>query len=72
MKLDQLGQTSIEYILMIVVSVTLAVGFFQKLDTFLLSGNQSFVQRYLGGFSQAFGGQNGSFQGQYRYFRLRR
>lgn len=70
--LNQLGQTSVEYILLIVVVVVVAQSVFGKLEGFLISNPDSVKNKYLGGYSSMFGGQNGSFQGQYKRFTIRR
>ena len=66
------GQTSVEYILMIVVVIFCATGVFKKLDEYIISSPNSFVNRYLSTFQETFGGANGGFQGGYRYFSIRK
>ena len=70
--LSQLGQTSVEYIMLIVVVVAVSSSVFEKLEGFLISNPDSIKNKYLGGYASMFGGSNGSFQGQYRYFSVRR
>lgn len=70
--LNQLGQTSVEYILMIVVVVVVASSVFEKLEGYLISNPDSLKNRYLGGYSNMFSGSNGSFQGQYKFFSIRK
>tara|TARA_B100001971_G_scaffold111365_1_gene102445 strand:- start:77357 stop:77629 length:273 start_codon:yes stop_codon:yes gene_type:complete len=70
--LNQIGQTSVEYILLIVVIVVVASSVFEKLEGFLISNPDSLKNKYLGGYSSMFSGSNGSFQGEYKYFSIRK
>lgn len=70
--LNQIGQTSVEYILLIVVVVVVAQSVFGKLEGFLISNPDSIKNKYLGGYANMFGGSNASFQGQYKRFTVRR
>lgn len=70
--LSQMGQTSVEYIMLIVVIVVVATSVFEKLEGFLISNPDSLKNKYLGGYSNMFSGSNGSFQGQYKRFSIRR
>jgi len=70
--LGQAGQTSVEYILLIVVVITVGTSVFEKLEERLFSGPNSFKNQYLGGYANMFSGSNGSFQGAYKRFVVRR
>lgn len=70
--LKDTGQTSVEYILLIVVIVAIASSLFTQLEGYLITNPDSLKNRYLGGYSQMFSGANGSFQGQYKRFTVRR
>ena len=68
--LTELGQTSLEYILMIVVMAIVATSIFTKLEGYLISNPDSFKNRYLGSYKNMFNG--GSLKAEYKYFTLRR
>lgn len=70
--LKETGQTSVEYILLIVVVVAIATSLFNQLEGYLISNPDSLKNQYLGGYSQMFSGSNGSFQGEYKRFTVRR
>lgn len=70
--MNQAGQTSVEYILMLVVVIFVAGSVFEKLEGFLISDPDSLKNTYLGEYGDMFSGQNGSFQGQYKYFTIKR
>lgn len=42
------GQTAVEYILMLSVSVSMGVAFFKKFEKYLLSNPDSYVNTYIG------------------------
>ncbi len=46
-KLNQLGQTSVEYMLLIAVAVSIGVTFFNKIDEFLIKNPNSVISRNL-------------------------
>jgi hypothetical protein len=71
-KFKEAGQTSVEYILLIVVVVTVATSLFSSLEGYLITNPNSLKNRYLGGYKNMFSGSNGSFQGQYKRFTVRR
>lgn len=70
--LKEAGQTSVEYILLIVVVVAIATSLFNQLEGYLISNPDSLKNQYLGGYSQMFSGSNGGFQGEYKRFTVRR
>lgn len=70
--LNQKGQTSVEYILMVVVVIFVATSIFKKLEEYIISNPDSFVNGYLESYRSAFGGEEGGFTGAYKYFSIRR
>lgn len=64
MKLNQSGQTSVEYILMIVVVIAITSGLFGKLEGFLITNPDSFMNTYLDSYKDLFI--------NYKYFKLHR
>jgi hypothetical protein len=66
------GQTMVEYTLMLVVIVSIMFSVFDKLEDYLINNPDSMQKKYLNQFQSTFAGQNGSFEGQYRYFRIPR
>lgn len=68
--LGQKGQTSVEYILMIVVVAIVATSVFKKLEGYLISNPDSFKNRYLGNYKDMFSG--GSANLSYKQFTLKR
>lgn len=70
MKVDkgQSGQTSVEYMLILVVSITIGMAFKEKMEDFMLKNPNSFVSKQLN--SLAKGLQSDS-QGRYGTFYLR-
>jgi hypothetical protein len=48
MRKNQKGQTSIEYLLMVVVAITLGITFKKRMDEYFLKNPNSFIQRSLG------------------------
>ncbi|MCT4640677.1 MAG: class III signal peptide-containing protein [Bacteriovoracaceae bacterium] len=62
--MNQKGQTSIEYILMIVIVVTIATSAF-KLIGARITGDQGFIGQYIASF-------NKGFTSNYKVFTLRR
>lgn len=70
--INEAGQAMIEYMLLIAVVVAIASSVFTQLERRLISGPNSFQKKYLGGYSKMFSGYNGSFQGQYQRFTIRR
>lgn len=66
------GQTSMEYILMIVVVVAIASSLFSKIEGYLISNPDSFKNQYLGEYKDMFGGPDGAYNGQYKHFTIKR
>lgn len=68
--LTQKGQTSVEYILMIVCMVVVATSVFKKLEGYLISNPDSFRNKYLGQYKNMF--QGGHVNTSYKSFTLKR
>jgi hypothetical protein len=68
----QAGQTSVEYILMLVVVVSISMGVYKKIEEGLITNPNSFVNSYIQSFSSSMPISNGAYQGQYKRFTLRR
>jgi hypothetical protein len=72
-KRSQLGQTSVEYILMLSVVAALGLAVFDKLEDYLIGkGPNSLSTRFLGQYSSIFGGAGGGVNLKYKRFPLRR
>lgn len=69
---NQAGQTSVEYILMILVVVSVATSVFGKLEEYLITGPKSIKNQYLGVYKNMFSGSNGSFTGSYKWFTIKK
>lgn len=72
---NQKGQTSVEYVLLLVVMISLSITFFNKVTDLVVDNPDSLVNRYLGGFTKVFGSTPGGttgVDGQYKRFRLPR
>ena len=67
MYLKQGGQTSVEYLLMLVVSISLGLTFFKKFEGYLLTNQDSYMNIQLQFYKQLFDPQLG-----YKKFRLPR
>ena len=67
---NEKGQTSVEYILMIVVVAIVATSIFGKLEGYLISNPDSFKNRYLGQYKNMFEAGNANLA--YKYFTLKR
>lgn len=68
---NQKGQTSVEYILLLVVVIFVGGSVFDKLKDYLVSGPNSVMGQYLGSYENMFSGQNGAFRGQYKRFTIK-
>ncbi|MBC77625.1 MAG: hypothetical protein CME64_16590 [Halobacteriovoraceae bacterium] len=68
--LNDLGQTMVEYILLLAVVSVITVSLFKSLEDSLVSGPNSLINSYLGEFNQMF--QGGSYNGQYKRFTIKR
>lgn len=64
---DQRGQTMVEYLLMLVVVVAVMASVFEKLEGYMVSNPDSFLNTYVQGFSRAFNPESG-----YKRFTIRR
>lgn len=53
-KLGQEGQTAMEYMLILVVAITIGIAFKQKMEEFLLDNPNSFVTRSINGLKSKF------------------
>jgi len=72
---NQKGQTSVEYVLLLVVMISLSITFFNKITDLVVDNPDSLVNRYLGGFTNVFGspaGGTSGVSGEYKRFRLPR
>lgn len=69
--LGQKGQTAVEYILLLAVVMLIGGSLFKKVEGYLISDPDSIAKTYVKSFENMFGGQNGSFQGQYKYFTIK-
>jgi hypothetical protein len=68
--LNQKGQTSVEYIMMIALVAVVSMSVFRKVEGYLISNPDSFKNRYLGQYKNMF--ENGSVNLQYKHFTLKR
>lgn len=70
---NEKGQTSVEYVLLLVVMISLSITFFNKVNDFIIDNPDSLVNRYLGGFRNVFGSSGSAgVSAQYKRFRLPR
>ena len=69
---SQKGQTSVEYILMIVVVIFVGMGVFQKIEEYVITNPDSFVNTWLEAYRSGFGGEDGGVTANYRRFFVRR
>ncbi len=68
-KLNQLGQTSMEYMLMIAVAVTLGIAFKKKMEEYFFKNPNSFINASIREYRSLFAGEeNGR---PYKRFRVR-
>ncbi|MFP5458791.1 MAG: hypothetical protein ACLGG7_08665 [Bacteriovoracia bacterium] len=63
---NQQGQTSLEYILLVSVMISLAFVFFGKVNEYVLTNPDSMINTYLGKFT------SGGIVGNYKTFNLQR
>jgi hypothetical protein len=66
--LRQKGQTSTEYLLLLVVSITLGIAFKKKMEEFILTNPNSIISKNLNQFQSRFEEDT---SGRYRRFSLR-
>lgn len=69
---NEKGQTTVEYILLIAVIVGIMLSVFQQLEEYLVTGPNSLQNKFIGSFQKNISGRNSSFEGKYKYFRVRR
>ena len=66
------GQTTVEYILLLVVVVSVMSTVFTQLEDFMVGGPDSLQGKFLNSFKSGAQGNNDDFSGQYKYFVIRR
>jgi len=66
------GQTSVEYIFMILVVVIVSISVFKKIHEYVISNPDSFINRYTAAFNASFGGAGDGGSFNYKRFRLLR
>lgn len=66
---NELGQTAVEYCLLIAVSATLGIAFFKKMDEYMIRSPDGIIAKPLRIFKERL---NSDTEGRYRYFPLRR
>lgn len=71
-KKSQKGQASVEYILMMIVVVSVAVGFFKRMDGYLVSNPDSIINVYLASFDDMFGANHSGLNLKYKRFHIRK
>jgi len=69
---NEKGQTSVEYILLIVVIVSIMTNVFRQLEGYMVDGPNSLQSKLIKSFSSNAQGSNTEFSGQYKYFVIRR
>ena len=63
------GQTSVEYLLLLVVSIGLGITFYKKMDEYLIKSPNSFINKSLNSYKSALAADP---NGRYSRFPLRR
>ncbi len=71
-KLNQKGQTMVEYILLIAVIMVLMSSIFGQIHALLLDNPDSLTNTYLDSYRNMFEGGNASFKGRYKYYQIPR
>lgn len=69
---NQEGQTSVEYILLLLVVVTVGFSVFKKIDEYLVSNPDSLINIYLESFKEVFGAGHSGVNLKYKRFFIRR
>lgn len=69
---DEKGQTTVEYILLLVVIISIMSSVLKELEEYMVTGPNSMQNKFIKSFSSAVQGGNASFSGQYKYFVIRR
>lgn len=72
MKKNERGQTSVEYILLMAVVVSVLSVIFPRIQAFIVSNPNSLQNTVLSGFGDTVEGLNNGFAGRYERFTLRR
>lgn len=75
LKKNERGQSSVEYILLVGVMISIAITFFGKLNDYIINNPNSMLNSYLGGFSNVLGSPDGNangVSGSYKRFNLPR
>ncbi len=68
-RLGQWGQTAVEYLLMLAVSIGLGITFTKKVQAYLVENPDSYINNYLNSYRQIF---NSGSPGGYKRYRLPR
>jgi Flp pilus assembly pilin Flp len=69
---NRLGQTSVEYILLIAVIASVAIPIGKRLEGYIIGNPNSLVGRMISSYKTMFGGENGGVTLRYKRFSLRR
>ena len=72
MKLNEKGQTSIEYILLLAVIMGIMSNLLPRIREYMIENPNSLQNTVLGGFGNTLEGFNNGFDGKYQRFTLRR
>lgn len=72
--LRQEGQASVEYILLIIVMISLSITFFHKVEGYILTNPDSMLNKYFGVYLQTMGASDSGsgISGQYKRFSMGR
>lgn len=62
---SQIGQTAVEYLLLMVVAVSLGLTFFKKMNEYLIENPDGLIARPLNSFKQRL---NSDTEGRYKYY----
>ncbi len=71
-RLDNKGQTSVEYILMIAAIVAVMYPLFSKIQYYVVDSQNSMIKRYISSFEKIFAGPGGGTRLKYKRFVIRR
>lgn len=69
---NRLGQTSVEYILLIAVIASVAIPIGKKLEAYIVGNPNSLIGKMISNYNDMFGGANGGVTLKYKRFSLRR
>jgi uncharacterized protein (UPF0333 family) len=70
--MNEKGQASLEYILLVAVMITLAISFFGKVNEYVIDNPDSLLNSYLGGFQNVLGSSGNGVNANYKRFNLPR